>query len=530
MFKILLVDDEDLIRGAIATIINWESIGVTEILQAEDGETGLEMARRHRPDIVLTDIRMPFMDGLEMAKYIVAELPYTKVIILTGHDEFEYAVSSIKLGITDYIVKPISAENLMAIMSRAIAKLHEERKTKMAQQKIRNQLRQSLPLLKEKLLNQLLSSKIDTETFFQKMEYTELDLNFKTYTVCIVEAAFRQMQTMEDDEMVHLLLKNSLEAAFRQYGIIFSNYSNQHIVLLRDLPVDDYELRSSFQQKFYDHHDQFRLMQECTINTAFGATVDRLERIPESYETARHALSYKTALGDDMLFDFLELGYKSNDFVFPSDLIQEVVKAAYLNIDYQASLSELLQYLANCKNLSAEHLQVLSFEIITQINKALLQTDYNINLDGYQTIYKACGIGKLAEFEKCIREYLDAIYKYFMENKQTRKQLLIQNVKQYIEKCYSDPNLNLNTAASHVFINPSYLSALFKKEAGISFVDFITQVRIEKAKLFLAQEDIKSYEAAQKAGYEDPHYFSVCFKKQTGMSPSEYRKKMGHEA
>lgn len=529
MFKILLVDDEDLIRNAIATIINWQSIGVTEILQAEDGEMGLEMARRHRPDIVLTDIRMPFMDGLEMSKHIVAELPYTKVIILTGHDEFEYAVSSIKLGITDYIVKPISAENLMTVMSRAVAKLQEERKIKMTQQKIRSQLRQSLPLLKEKLLNQLISSKINRETFFEKLEYTELDLNYKTYTVCIIEAAFRQTQSMEDDEMVHLLLKSSLESAFQKYGIVFSNYSNQHIVLLRDLPADDYEVRSSFQRKFYDHHDQFRQTQECTINTAIGITVESLERIPESYETARHALSYKTALGDDMLFDFLELGYKSNDFSFPADLIEEIVKSAYLNIDYQASLSELLQYLANCKNLSAEHLQVLSFEIVTQINKALLQTDYNINLDGYQTIYKACKISKLAEFEQCIREYLKAIYKFFMENKQTRKQLLIQNVKQYIEKYYSDPDLNLNTVAGHVFINPSYLSALFKKEAGISFVDYITQVRIEKAKLFLAQDDIKSYEAAQKAGYEDPHYFSVCFKKQTGMSPSEYRKKMGHE-
>lgn len=525
MYKILLVDDEDLIRNAIATVIDWPSIGITEILQAEDGELGLEMARTHRPDIVITDIRMPFMDGLEMSKYITAELPYTKIIILTGHDEFDFALSSIKLGITDYIVKPISAENLLAVINKTVSSLQEERRIKRMQQKIRNQLRQSLPLLKEKVLNQLISGKIDPETLEEKLEYTELKLDFNTCTVCISQAGSYVHQSIEDYEMMNIMLKSSLEAYFGQEAIVFSNYNNQHILLLRDLPANDYEARSQLHQKFAEHNDKFKKAQECYINTAIGITVDSIKKIPESYATSKHALSYKTALGNDIVFDFLELGYKSSEFIFPRDQIEEIVKSAYLNIHFEQSLADLTQYLSNCKNLTAEHLQIISFEIVNQINKTLLQTDFNLNADSYQSVYKACNITTLADFEKCIQEYLGDIYSFLSENKQTRKQLLIQNAKQYIEDHYDNPDLNLNMVAGHIFINPTYLSALFKKEAGLSFVDFITQTRIEKAKVLLVQENTKSYEVAQKTGYQDPHYFSVCFKKHTGLSPSEFKKK-----
>lgn len=524
MYKILLVDDEDLIRNAIANIIDWSSIGVTEILQAEDGELGLEMARTHRPDIVLTDIRMPFMDGLEMARYITAELPFTKIIVLTGHDEFDFALSSIKLGITDYIVKPISAENLLGVMSKAVSKLKEERRIKKTQQKLRSQLRQSLPLLKEKLLNQLIAGKIGGETLREKLEYTELSLDFDTYTVCIAEVGSYQHLSAEDYEMMNIMLKTSLENHFSQDAIVFSNYNNQNILLFRDLPQNDYEARSFLHQRLSDHNDRFKETQECFINTAIGVTVDCIEKVFESYATAQHALSYNTAFGNDIVFDFLELGYKSSEFIFPHNQIEEIVKSAYLNINYEQPLNELSAYLSGCKNLTAEHLQIISFEIVTQINKTLLQTDFSIRSDDHYSIYKSCSIATLTDFEKCMQEYLSGIYAFLSENKQTRKQLLIQNAKQYIEENYDNPDLSLNLVAGHIFINPTYLSALFKKEAGLSFVDFITQTRIENAKILLTQENTKSYEVAQKVGYQDPHYFSVCFKKQTGMSPSEYKK------
>jgi two-component system, response regulator YesN len=529
MYKILLVEDEDLIRDAIANILDWPAIGITEIFQAEDGELGLELARKHRPDIVLTDIRMPFMDGLEMAKYIAQELPYTKIIILTGHDEFDFAVSSIKLGITDYIMKPISAENLSTVINKTVLKLQEERRTKRNQQKLRNQLRQSLPLLKEKILNQIITSSISPNKLNEKLEYTELQLDFNTFTVCIVELGTYDDLSVEDSEMMNMMLKGSLENYLGQDAIVFSNYKSQQIILLRDLPMDDYETRAQVHQRFFEHHNGFKEKQACYLNTSIGITVDSMEKISESYETAKHALSYKTALGNDLLFDFLELGYKSPEFEYPRELVDEIVKSAYLNIHYQTSLTEMKKYLSLCKNLTAEHLRVLAFEIVTHVNKALLETDYNLGEDSYQAIYKACNIATLTDFEKCITEYLDKIYSFFLENKQTRKQLLIQNAKQYMEDNYENPDLNLNMVASHIFINPTYLSALFKKEAGVSFVDFLTQIRIEKAKFYLAQENTKSYEAALKSGYQDPHYFSVCFKKQTGMSPSEYKKKIGLE-
>ncbi|MEG2203357.1 MAG: response regulator, partial [Christensenellaceae bacterium] len=130
MYKLLIVDDEELVRNAVVNIIDWNSINITEVMQAEDGELALDIANQFRPDIILTDIRMPFMDGLEMARQVHEILPETKIVILTGHDEFEYAVKSIKLGITDYIVKPISAENLLQTMNKIVRSLGHERSQK----------------------------------------------------------------------------------------------------------------------------------------------------------------------------------------------------------------------------------------------------------------------------------------------------------------------------------------------------------------------------------------------------------------
>ncbi|MEG2520276.1 MAG: response regulator [Christensenellaceae bacterium] len=525
MYKLLIVDDEELVRNAVVNIIDWNSINITEVMQAEDGELALDIANQFRPDIILTDIRMPFMDGLEMARQVHEILPETKIVILTGHDEFEYAVKSIKLGITDYIVKPISAENLLQTMNKIVRSLGHERSQKLLQQKMRTQLRQSLPLLKEKMLNQMITSKAVLDE--QQMQYLDIDLHYNTYTVCVFSAGVEHEQGIEDFEVLNMILKQSLENCFNKSDIVFSNYKNQHIVILKDLSTADYDARANLHRLIEEHNQKFKDEYHCYINTGIGTTVTSISELPLSYSSAQHVMSYNTALGNDIIFDFIDLGYKSPEFVFPKELIEELLKTVYLNINCEESLDKLIDFLAGCKNLTSYNLQLLCFEIINNINKMLLEIDPALDIREYETIlHDTYAIKTIQNFKVLIGEFLHTIFHLFNDKKQSRKQLIVHNAKQYIEKNYASTDLNLNTVANNVFISPSYLSALFRKETHMSFVDFITQIRIEKAKEFLAASDARTYEVALKSGYQDPHYFSVCFKKQTGLSPSEYKKQL----
>ena len=523
MYKILIVDDEEFIRSAIVNIIDWNSIGFDEVYEAEDGELAYEIAIEKRPDVILTDIRMPFMDGLELSEKISNQLPNTKILILSGHDEFEYAKQALQIGVLDYIVKPIRAETLKQIMITTKQQLDDENKRREEFTRIKRQLRNSLPLLKEKFYQLLISDKLNINEIEKRASYLQIDLSKCTFTVCVFEVTdFEKSTDIEDMEINNISISNILTELIGKCGIVFSDLSSHHVVLYFDLEPDDLEQREVLHEITKKVSHKLEPMHSHSITTGIGNTVSSVADIHHSYKDALHALEYKVAFGKGNVFDIIDLGYRNTDSYFPVKKINNLIATVRLGIGYKETMNELFQHLYMQKEISADNLRIILYEIINGMQKLLIETkvcdslEYNI----YNDIMRAQTIN---EVKPLIESYLNDVHTSIHSGKNNKKRQLIERAKIYINENYNDPELNLSTTANAIFLSPSYFSVLFKKETGKTFIDYMTKTRMEKSKELLRLRDLKAYEIAQKVGYNDPHYFSIAFKKYTGYTPSKYR-------
>lgn len=523
MYKILIVDDEEFIRSAIATTIDWKAIGFNEVFEAEDGELAYEIALEQRPDVILTDIRMPFMDGLTLSEKITKELPATKILILSGHDEFEYAKQALQIGVLDYIVKPIRADALTEIMKRTKRILDEEKARRAEYTKIKRQLRNSLPLLKEKFYHSLIADKLRMEEIDKRAAYLEIDLNKTSFTACVFETADGDdTPGIEDIEIKNISVGNTIKELSGSRGIVFGDLSGRHVLIYFDLAPDDIEQREVLHEIARNVTGHLTQTPKQTITAGIGSTVTTAGDIHQSYKDALHALEYKVAFGKGHVFDIIDLGYRSTGSYFPVKQIKSVLAAIRLGIAYKQELQSLFDFLYTQKEMSIDNLRIILYEIINGVQKLLIENEAcsDIEYNIYNHIQNAQTI---ADIKPMVESYFDQVYQNLHCGRRSKKRQLIERAKKYILENYVDPDLNLSGTASAIYLSPSYLSVLFKKETGETFIDYITKTRIEKSKELLRLYDLKTYEIAQKVGYSDPHYFSIAFKKYTGYTPSQYR-------
>ena len=523
MCKILIVDDEDFIRKAIVSILDWETIGFSTILEAEDGELAYEIAMEQHPDVILTDIRMPFMDGLELSQKISESLPNTKILILTGYDEFEYAKSALKIGVLDYIVKPIKSDDLEKVMIRTKNLLDREKKKRIELTRFKRQLRRSLPLLKEKFFHSLIYNKLTVGEIEKRSEYLGIDIKHDTFTVCSFETSQSSKQKeIEDIEINNISINNYISELVNTNGIVFNDLSGRHVLIYFNLTPNDLDQREVLHNIAKNIEGHFSKNDDFVVTTGFGNTVSAVEDIYKSYDDALHALCYKVCFDKGNIFDIIDLGYRHSGSFFPVEQIKELLSLIRLGIEYQAAFDSLFVHLYAQKEISIENLRIILYEIVNGIQKILMETESNDKIDYsiYDNILKAQTI---SEVKPIMQDFFEQSYENLHSNRASKKHQLIENAKKYIEENYSDAELNLDTIANYVYLSASYLSVLFKKETGENFIDYLTTVRMKHAKSMLRLHDFKTYEIAQKVGYSDPHYFSIVFKKYTSYTPSSFK-------
>lgn len=528
--KILIVDDEAFVRHAIVHTVPWKKLGFSEVMEAEDGELAYEMATEHRPDLILTDIRMPFMDGLQLAERISKELPNTKLLILTGHDEFDYAKKAINIGVMDYIVKPINKENLTQVMKKASEQIHQDKLARQRDSKLREQLRQSLPLLKEKFFQSLLNDTLNENKIRNRAEYLDIDIDKLSYTASVLLISSSNKSTTRDIEAFELhsiSLYNLIKNMCKDKSIIFHDCNNRLLILTFDLSpentADRLYLHSILEKAInnFSHHDFF-------ISAGVGSTVTGLNEISQSYEDALHALEYRAVYGNGNVYDIDDFGYRTIKPLLPVDAIQKLLTSLRLNLSVENTLDEFIEFLREHKNLTKNNIRIILYEIINGIQKLLLEMQDNETLD--ISIYNSVpNIDTLTEMKVLLKKYFDTASAVLDIKSQSKTRMIVENAKQYLKENYRNCNLSLTETADSVYVSPSYLSVLFKKETGMTFVNFLTGIRMEKAKHYLSVKHYRSYEIAEKIGYNDPHYFSISFKKYTGKSPSEYRKALNQK-
>ena len=533
LYTVILVDDEEEVRQAIIKKLDWESIGFQVIGYADNGEDALEIAERLRPDVVMTDIKMPFMDGLTLAKKLKQISKDIKIIVFSGFDEFEYAKEAIKLEVEEYILKPINAIELKGVFERIKEKLDHEINSKRDMEQLRNYYMESLPVMREQLLIGLLEGRIQKRQVEEMMKFYGLNLDYPHFMAGIlrIDTSGNRARAEED----YLGKSNLLTLSLKQIvDEILSNSLNYISCFYLETVVVIALLTDPKQSKDFIHlMDQscksaYRILEHNTC-AGIGFLCNDLTELSHSYQGAKNAMDYR------ILFDTNQAIYIQD--VETQEGVQNVWESRYTeNIlreiklgemeDLVKAVQELINYIKN-SNISFQLYQVSLMEMITEIFKLgrayqldldkVFGLDFNINSKIYQ--FDSLEALKQWLLDSCVK-----VRNSIRRERTDTAKLLVNKALDYLGEHYCDSELSVDTLCSYLNVSATYFSILFKRETGLSFVNYLTKVRMEKALQLLNTTDEKTYNISTMVGYTEPNYFSYVFKKHYGVSPSNYRK------
>lgn len=518
-YKVFFVEDEIITREGIRDNVDWRASGFEFCGEAADGEMALPLLRMAQPDVLITDIKMPFMDGLQLSKIMRERMPWVKIIILSGHDEFEYAQQAIKLGVTDYLLKPITIQSLQSVLQKLTTQLDQERKEHENLKKLQDQVDENRAILRERLLFKLVVGAVSPTEVVEDGQALGLNLIGRYYMVVIlkIEPVDRTEQYDHDEyqriqsHVVGLIEKDPdvfvLKKDWNDLVLIFKGSTPEYLEEGRDLLLDAVRVEIT------------KTRYKLTIGT--GAAKKRIADVCQSFAEA--------------------LAYIQNPFDNKSGLSQSLERMELLKVDktavenylhsgakegfdefYNAYLLPLGET-ALKSNLIKNYIFV---DVVLAITK--LVNDLGGEVD--KVIPELNSVEAIMSNIKTLEQLREQVYKIISNTLAYRDgkpkgqyKDLIRQAREYIEFHYKDPDLSLNMVAAHANLSASHFSVVFSQENGHTFKDYLTEIRINKAKELLRMTALRSAEIAYQVGYNDPHYFSSVFKKHTGLSPIEFR-------
>lgn len=531
MYKILIVDDEDIIRQAIVKIIDWKSLGFSEVLEATNGLEALDVLKSARIDLVLADIKMPFLDGLELAKIIKNDFPNVSVVIISGHDEFQMAQEAMQHGVMDYILKPLGDESLSLKILEIREKLDAKRTELQYIDSIKDQLHQNLALLREQYLNTLVCTPGNKSISETRLEFLNIPLSTGPFCVCVIEPDF-SISENEDSEIYMFAMKNIVHESVGDNHPVFSDSFRRIIVIIAyDYLSKEMEPRTLVYEILNAISKSFEVFLSRSATFAIGTTVQSAEDLYSSYSESLIALDCKYTLGKSKIYDIYDLDYHDHGFVNPLNAIDKVmihIKSCQTNLlanDFHQISSELIT-----KRASASNGKIIFIQIITELLKIVaenLSYDENTWSNGFDIYGEIDVLQTVDEMAEAVMNFASEVSRKIQETTSNSSRSAVTKAMEHIRHNYADEKLSLETTASVVSVSPGYLSTLFKRESDVNFSDYLTSIRMEKAKELLKTTDLKTYEIAHATGFNNPHYFSISFKKYTGKTPSKFKQPDG---
>ena len=527
LYKVMLVDDEEEAREAIAGCINWEEIGYVVAAKADNGEDALEKAEQCAPDVVLTDIHMPFMDGLTFCRKLKETMPDVRIIIFSGYDEFEYAQEAVRLGAEEYILKPINSAELIKVFTGIKERLDEEFDRRHNIEQLKKFYEDSLPVLKEQFMMGLLEGHLNAEQIQRGLRDYGIDLDTAFYSVGVIEMA-------EDTEnrqplnpgLLGVSLRNLTQERLEVYGNhICINYLGTVVVIAGLKSTQEHN-------SFISRMDQICKLakKQYGLDTAagIGRIYGHIRDIPRSFAEAREACSYRMLMPGDQAIFIDDVEPRTGEVLtFDEDLMRRLVTE--IKVGDEASLKAAVdEVTSNLKRLAASmpQLRLYCTELIIELTRVAVT--YRLESKWESTKELLEKIDRFHSFDE-ITEWLCELCLGLQEaigaERMGATRLLGEKAESFIKEHYTDSSLNVDMLCSHLGVGTTYFSTVFKKETGMNFVAYLTKVRMEEAVRLLQETEEKSYVIAGMVGYEEPTYFSYVFKKQFGISPAKYRQK-----
>lgn len=531
LYRIMLVDDEEEVRKAIIRKIAWEQLGFVMVGDAENGEDALEKLEQLEPDVVMTDIRMPYMDGLTLSARIRDKYPSLKILIFSGYDDFEYAKQAIKLNVTEYILKPVNGEELTQILNRIRISLDEEIEQRRNITALQKSYLGSLPILRELFLNDLVRRTTDIDTVVPKLREYGIDIldarKWLAVVIHIEQIEQSEIQVLsQHQELIPISVRGLVEDHLKSYcrNAIFNSADGITVIVA----VDENNTQTGLINLLNDICKESKRVLEVSITVGVGHSCNSLKEISRSYQSAVDALGYRAIVGigktiyindvEPVICGKLQLDVKSEAELTaavkfgPKELISNVIQSLVAHMDEV--------------KVHARQYQAYMLSIINCITRTMQQYDLDIGeMFDSENWYTAImeGIYRKEEFAEWLLPIALRMNEALNHERDNTARKVILNAKEYILEHYSDPELSVETLCRYLHMSPAYFSTMFKKETGQTYINYLTQVRLDKAVELLNETDEKTYMIAQKVGYQEQNYFSYVFKKWYGISPTKYR-------
>lgn len=519
-YKVFFVEDEIVTREGIRDNVDWQANGFAFCGEATDGEMALPLMQMLKPDVLITDIKMPFMDGLQLSKIVRERMPQVKIIILSGHDEFEYAQKAIELGVTEYLLKPITVQSLHKALRKIALQLDQEKKDQEALKRLQAQVDEDRAALRERLLMKLVVGAISSTEAIEQAQDLGLDLVARCYLVVILKAELADRTEQFDYEEYQRVQKVIAGLVEENPDIIFLKKDWEEIVLLMKGSTVEYleEERDELLQAIARQVQPTRYQ----IRHGAGAPKKRIAEISQSFIEAlvnMRRSADENAASANQPIEKREL--LKVDTAAVENFLRFGVKESF-DAFFDASIGPMGEAI-----LRSDQLKSYIF-VDFLISSAKLVDAWGGDID--QVIPEVgsietalANIKSLAQLREQSARILTGALAYRDANLNRQHNRLIHQAKTYIARCFTQPELSLNDVAAHVNLSPSHFSVVFSQETGQTFKDYLTELRISKAKELLLTSSLRSAEISEQVGYSDPHYFSTVFKKNSGYSPSEFR-------
>jgi len=537
LYKVIIVDDRiDVIKGIIK-LTDWSSLHLDMKGYAQTGQTAYALIEKVKPDIVITDIKMPIMDGLALIELTKYKFPGIKFIILSGYDDFTYMQKALRLNVDEYILKPASVDDIHNVLKKMIIKIDEEREERQQVDITKEQLRRSLPLLKDEYFRYLVthSDALSIEYVQEQFVFLGINIMFGSMIFALIKVSSSfagenniddQLEEQAKQGNTSIIASEGEEYFSEQYECAAFCYSKNEIgILFNYKPQNKQDAVDTLLQMANGFCQKVLKDMNVMLSIGISKIFDNILQIPTAFRQAKEAIDHQFFGGSGSVICYSEISsVRLEDKVRYNDVENRLTGAIRIANSGEISLIINEFFIVN-KNIYPTQLidavqklyLVIYYNVLSYLNENIGTPFLEHNLD----IEKH--FGTIYELKKWLIDELFDISAFLQKNIKNQSQRYVEHAKTIIETGY-DSNISLNSIANVIGLTPTYLSAIFKEITDMTFTDYLIHIRIEKAKELLCTKLYKVYEIAQMVGYSNVRYFSELFKKKTGFTPNDFLK------
>lgn len=534
MLKVFLVEDESIVREGLRDNIMWQQYGYRFAGEAGDGEMALPLIRKVKPDLLITDIKMPFMDGLALSRIVSAEFPQMKILIISGYDDFEYARQAIQVGVEQYLLKPVTRSALQKALVEIREKIRNERAQEDYLDKFKEEMLEYEQFSRRNFFEKVFEGHISVQEIYEGAQRLSLELDAAAYNLAMVSLwEKRDAQERSQDSRLTAGKREELTRCFLRYPeyLIFRWNINTYGILMKGEEEQMEELRDRCRKniiRICSGHDS-----ELEWFLAIGEPVTRLSLLPQVYSKVNHMMSSRflkpgqhiLTMEDGTLGQMRESSSLGGVDIAKAD--PEIVK----NFLMRGQVEEIEDFVDGYLESQSKALQSRMFRDYLTLSIRFTTIAFVVRLgyreeellDGIETQGPHHAGLSAEEMKPYMLELMHRALDLSNRAMDSQGKKLLKKAMEYIEENYARDTISLNEAAGAVEVSANYFSTMFSREMEMTFTEYVTQKRMEKAKQLLRQTEKHAGDIAVEVGFKDPHYFSFVFKKTQGCTPREYR-------